>query len=76
MVEIGGIQGLSETPAIFNLLIRYVLRDVVPEWANHNLAFVCDGTSVSHFCWADNIYLMARSWTAWKVMAHDLSSYP
>ena len=61
-IELGGAQGKSETPATFNLIIRFILHPLVESWTNRNLGFTCDDKTVTHLVWADNLFVLSNSW--------------
>ena len=70
----GGKQGGVDTPDIFTVVMEFVLGNSVHAWERQGLGFGCDagdGSSITHFIWADNIFLVSGSARGLQAMIDD-----
>jgi len=78
LMEVGGIQGRSETPKLYNKIINHVLHPLVSHWKEQNMGFKlpCEAPGqdiyATHTVWADNMFFFSADWPQWKVMMDHL----
>ena len=67
-INSGGRQGGTETTWCWNILLEFIMEDIVKTWNDLKMGFEFDGKGlVNHAIWADNVYLFASS-------GHELES--
>ncbi|CAK0900852.1 unnamed protein product, partial [Prorocentrum cordatum] len=72
----GGKQGGIETPPLFNYLIEFIMQPVVDKWRADGRGFKFgddDSEAMSHFVWADNMFLLAGSVVEFQLMAQNVT---
>ena len=73
--NVGGRQGGTETPSLWNYLLEYILEELVAKWNDRGWGFRFDnGPLVNHMIWADNVYLVASSTTELFKMFEELTA--
>jgi hypothetical protein len=75
-MDMGGRQGGVDTPRELNCMVEAAMDTILPEWqaAAYGVTLP-DGTApVTHAWWADNLFLVAKSWAELQQMINDITN--
>jgi hypothetical protein len=74
-MDMGGRQGGVDTPRELNCMVEAAMDSLLPTWraAGYGVALLGSTTRVTHAWWADNLFLVAQSWTELQTMINDIT---
>ena len=77
----GGKQGGVDTPDLFNVVVEYLLENLIESWTRRKYGVVyaeASGTHsekrVNHLIWCDNIWILADDRDSLQIMITDLTA--
>ena len=68
-------QGGTRTPDEFNTIIHNIYTNTITKWREEGIGYHIEGRDCNHIIWADNIILIANSFTEMQLMLDELSQH-
>ena len=65
-------QGAPESPVIFTMIMKLVLRDLIKSWISRKLAWRLDDFALAAICYADDVVLIVVSVSAAETMVSEV----